>query len=229
MKKYIAEFLGTFALTLAVLGSLIAKGTIPTALVAGLTLAIFVFTIGRISGAHINPAVTIGAWSIKKISIKTGLAYILAQFAGAALAIIALRLANVSLKIPASNPMIGDFLGEFVGMVIFAFGIASVVLSKSDDARTPVLSPFIVGASLSIGATLAVAFGANGVLNPAVAFGIGSFGWAYIVSPILGSIAGMWLYSYLMCDCNNDCEGECVCVSCTQCGDAMVCEVKDQA
>ena len=70
MKKYIAEFIGTFALTLAVAGSLAATGGIPTALVAGITLGLFVFTIGRLSGAHINPAVTIGAWSMKKISLQ---------------------------------------------------------------------------------------------------------------------------------------------------------------
>lgn len=226
MKKYIAEFLGTFALTLAVAGSLAVNGSIPTALVAGITLGLFVYTIGRLSGAHINPAVTIGAWTLKKISKQNASAYILSQFAGASLAVILLGLAKVSLPVTANawnDFSLIIFISEIVGTIIFTFGIASVVLSKEAGSSTSdsgsltssILAPFIIGGSLAIGIILASGLGGNGALNPAVAFGIGSLNLEYLLGPIIGSIAGMWLFKKLVCDCNKDVStGKCDCLNC---------------
>lgn len=192
MKKYIAEFIGTFGLALAVLGSLSVQGSLPTVLIAGITLGLFVATIGVISGAHINPAVTIGAYSLKKISLNDGIIYIIAQFAGAALAILLGRMHSLG------APLVSDFswvslIAETVGALVFTFGIASIVLAKEEKTQ----APLIIGGSLTLGASLAMAIGSNGVLNPAVAFGIGSFGITYIIGPIIGALAGMWLYKAL--------------------------------
>ena len=70
-KKYIAEFVGTFALSFVVLSALASTDVLPLAVpvIAGLTLALFVYTIGSISGCHINPAVTLGLLSINKINL----------------------------------------------------------------------------------------------------------------------------------------------------------------
>ena len=82
MKKYLAELLGTFTLTLAVLTSLALVTGVPGPLLAGLTLGLFVYTVGSISGAHLNPAITIGLWSVHKISGSEATRYILIQFLG---------------------------------------------------------------------------------------------------------------------------------------------------
>jgi glycerol uptake facilitator-like aquaporin len=52
----------------------------------------------------------------------------------------------------------------------------------------------VIGGSLAIGATIAAGLGSNAILNPAIAFGIGSFGIAYIIGPIVGAVLGMWLF-----------------------------------
>ncbi len=194
MKKYISEFLGTFALTLVVGLSLSLSGSFPIAvpLLAGLTLGLFVYSIGSISGTHINPAVTLGVWSIKKIGTKDAIWYIVAQFIGAA---VALFIISKSLGMPhlvvADTWMIG--LVELLGTFFFTFGIASVVYNKTPSQ----LSGVIVGSSLVLGISIAALLGSNGVLNPAVAMGIGSFNAAYLLGPILGSVLGMQVYKYL--------------------------------
>ena len=197
MKKYIAEFIGTFGLTLAVLGSLSAQGSLPTVLIAGITLGLFVATIGVISGAHINPAVTIGALSLKKINLTDAVLYILAQFAGAALAMLIGKVNSLG-GLLASGFSWASLTAEFVGTLIFTFGIASIVLSKDSEDQKSNRAPLVIGGSLTLGASLALALGSNAVLNPAVAFGIGSLGIVYIIGPIIGSLSGMWLYKLLV-------------------------------
>lgn len=197
MKKYIAEFIGTFGLTAAVMGSIAMQGSLPTVLIAGITLGLFVATIGHISGAHINPAVTIGVWSLKKISATDALLYIIAQFAGAALAILVGKfggLATSASQIAFAWPA---FVAELIGTILFTFGIASVILAKHHEGKGSGHAPFIIGGSLTLGTSIALGFGSNAVLNPAVAFGIGSFGLAYIIAPVIGSLAGMWIYKLL--------------------------------
>ena len=85
LPKYLAELFGTFGLALAV--SLAAAGSyLPTPVIAALTLGLFVYTIGHISGTHLNPAITAGALSIGKIRWQEAIGYWVAQFLGAGLA-----------------------------------------------------------------------------------------------------------------------------------------------
>ncbi len=196
MKKYIAEFIGTAVLTLAIVGSIVNGSGFVTILTVGITLALLVATLGAISGSHVNPAVTLGLLSIGKINWREALAYIIAQFAGAALALIMVRVHEVQL--PALDYSFTWFImcAEFIGATIFTFGIASIVLSY-DSTKAESKAPFVIGGSLTLGATLAAGLGSNAILNPAVAFGIGSFGLAYIIGPVLGGIAGVWLFKAL--------------------------------
>jgi glycerol uptake facilitator-like aquaporin len=194
MKKYTAEALGAFALTFIVLLSIAGTFPVPTAVLAALTLGLFVYTIGPISGSHINPAVTIGLWSIKKIDGMEALKYIITQFIGAGVALFLFSLTH-----PASSNNItvinSSLIGgaELIGAFFFGFGIASVVYDK-----TPAyLSGVVIGGSLLLGISMAALLGSNGILNPAVAFGIGSFNVMYLLGPIIGSILGMQTYKYL--------------------------------
>lgn len=196
MKKYIAEFIGTAVLSLAVVGSIVNGAGFVTLLTVGIALGLLVATIGFISGAHVNPAVTLGLLSIKKIEWKEALTYIVAQFAGAALALILVRLHETPLPAIDSTFSWISIVAESIGALVFTFGIASIVLA-SDSTKAESKAPYVIGGSLTLGATIAVGLGSNAILNPAVAFGIGSFGLAYIIGPIVGAVAGMWLFKAL--------------------------------
>jgi glycerol uptake facilitator-like aquaporin len=189
-----AELFGTFGLTLAVLISINNPDfPVPTAVIAGLTLGLFVYTIGSISGCHINPAVTIGLASIGKIDIPNAAAYIVSQFVGAG---IALAIGNAIFAAPAelvAGGSVGIGLAELLGALLFLFGIAAVVLGRVPEA----MSGVVIGTSFTLGVHFA-AHTSNGVLNPAVALGIGSFSAPYIWGPIVGGALGAWISSMLM-------------------------------
>lgn len=192
MKKYIAEALGTMALTLVVALSIVAKFPVPTPVLAGFVLLLFVYSVGNISGTHINPSVTIGLWSIKKIETKDALLYILSQFIGAIVAMIVVSYTvGLPMLVVSDHLMVG--FAEALGTFFFAFGIAAVVSGKVPG----VMSGVVIGGSLFLGITIAACIGSNGVLNPAVALGIGSFNITYLLAPIIGSVLGMWLYNYI--------------------------------
>jgi len=192
----VAEFIGTFGLALAVLVSL--NGyfpLIPTPVVAGFALALFVLTIGTISGANINPAVTIGLLSVKKTDLSNAFGYIVAQIAGALTAWVTMSLlldGNLTAQVTA----VADgrtFSAEVLGAFIFGFGIAAAVhhkLKGFDQA-------FAIGGSFTLGIIFASVV-ANGVLNPAVAMSIESVNWAYVLGPIVGMILGMNAFAYFL-------------------------------
>lgn len=196
-KKLLAELVGTFSLTLVVLLSVTATNfPIPTSLLAGLTLGLFVYTIGNISGCHINPAVTLGLLSIKKIELPEAVKYIIAQVVGAFLAFGLMKtLGNdvTGLNLLSFKNL---FLGEIIGTSLFTFGIASVVLGKIPNG----VIGLIIGASLFLGASIAGLIGAPGFLNPAVALGANSISVATLFGPIIGSVIGMQLYKFLIID-----------------------------
>src|SRR5579859_4443337 len=193
MNKYIAELFGTFTLVLVVTLSLSGKFPVPTPILAAFVLGTFVYTIGAISGAQINPAVTIGLWSIKKIATKEALAYIISQFAGAivALFVAASVVGARPPHMPETTWIMG--LGELIGTMLLTFGVASVVIGKTDK----LISGVVVGSSLFIGIAAAGVMGSAGVLNPAVSLSVGLFNPFYLAGQIIGGILGFWFYNFL--------------------------------
>lgn len=194
-QKLIAEAFGTFALALAVLTSLsMETPIIATPVVAGLVLGLFVYTIGNKSGCHINPAVTIGLWSINKVKTIDAVKYIVAQLIGALLAF-GLAAAALGTKSTGMAPeSMVNFLAEAVGAVFFGFGIAAVVMGKVKDD----IVGLVIGGSLLLGIIIAAGFGSMGVLNPAVALTLGVFNLSYVLGEIVGVTLGMNLYRRLM-------------------------------
>lgn len=195
-KKFLAEFIGTFGLALAVLLASELGAPLQTPVLAGLVVGIFVYTLGSISGTHLNPAVTIAQWSLKRISGNDAIGYAVAQFLGAGVAIfVGSALAASPVMVPLAVFDLKTFLGEVLGTAILAFGIASVVFGRTPSDA----SGLVIGGSLMVGVTMAalIAPGA-GVLNPAVAFALRTLDFTHLLGPIAGSLIGFRAYRSLI-------------------------------
>jgi aquaporin Z len=154
----LAELVGTFFLTLVAL-------TVPapaTPYAVGLTLLVFVYAIGGLSGCHINPAVTVGLVASRRFPLIEGLIYIVLQIAGALLARFVAGL-NVVGKL-ADDYQAGSPGAEFLGFGILMLTVAATTENKVSKSG----SGIAVGGALLAGLLLS-----NGILNPAVAIAMG--------------------------------------------------------
>jgi len=190
-----AEFLGTAVLTLAVLA--VSKSTIGipyfVSIAAGLVVAMVTLALGSVSGAHLNPLVTIGLWSVRRIKTVPAVVYLAAQLLGG---IGAYYLFTYLIGQTWHNT--GTFesrvlVAEAIGAFIFSLGWAATVYQKLEGGRAAA----VVGMSLMLGVLISSA-GAGGIVNPAVALGVRSWVWGtYVLGPVLGGIIGFNLYSLL--------------------------------
>jgi glycerol uptake facilitator-like aquaporin len=191
----VAEFIGTYALASAVL-AMAGRTSFPFfgAAAAGITLALVVLVIGSTSGSHINPAVTFGLWTLRKVSTKQAAAFITTQMLGG---FVALRTNQYLMNQVFENTTTANWdwrvvVAEVIGTFIFTFGIAAAVYKAYEGAQRAAT----IGASLFVGVLLA-SFGAAGALNPAVALGTNSWSVSYVVAPLVGAVIGMNMYKYV--------------------------------
>jgi glycerol uptake facilitator protein len=201
----VAEFLGTAILTLVVLA--VQRSTIGVpyfvGLGAGLTIIALMLVLGNVSGAQLNPAVTIALWTARKIKTVPAVGYIIVQLLGgwAAYGIYSYFVNNSLPKIG------GDFtarvlIAEAIGAFILAFVWAAVVAQK--HVNTVVASA--VGIAFALGLIVS-ASASIGLINPALALGTrawgiwGSMGWGtYVLGPVVGAVVGVNLYNLLFTD-----------------------------
>lgn len=233
-RKILAEIVGTFILvffgTASVVLTLFINGG-PTAnsiynigismpdwvaigLAFGLALAVAIYAFGPISGAHFNPAVTIGLWAGKKFPGKDVIPYIIAQFVGSFIASAALLAisgpkASTIGALGGVGPfgdisMIGMFIAEFLGTALLMYVIMATAVDKKAPAADAALSIGLVlaGIVISIGN-----YTGSGV-NPARSFtpmllnyfvsGANAFIYypIYLIAPIVGAIVAVYLYDY---------------------------------
>ncbi len=202
MNKLITELIGTFFLVLTI-GLVVATGSPLAPLAIGSVLMVMVYMGGHISGAHYNPAVTLGVWM--RGSIETGdvAKYMGVQLLGALLgAAISSYLTGETLTVAHSGNMIPALVAEF----LFTFALVLVVLNVATSDATSGNSYFglAIGFTVMVGA-FAVGGISGGAFNPAVgigaiivdiAMGNGSFGdgWIYLVGPFGGGAAAAMVY-----------------------------------
>ena len=188
------EAIGTFVLVMVVLN--VSRYGLPffTAIAAGVTIATF-YSIGvKISGGHFNPAVTLGFFSLRQISFVRTVAYLVAQALGALGAWQLYEYFTQRTLKNATTPW--DWrvaIAEAVGMIIFTIGFAAVIKQKLTgwQAAASIGTAFFLG-------LIVAGLASNGILNPAVAFGVRSFDLNYLLGPVVGALVGMNLYWFVL-------------------------------
>lgn len=205
MKRYISEFIGTFCLVFAGTGAVIINDTFGgvvshpgIAIVFGLVVMSMIYSIGDISGAHINPAVTIGFYRLGLFSGRDVLPYIICQVIGAVAASGVLLLMFPNHKtLGATLPNI-SILGAFIFEVILTFMLMFVIVHVSEGAKEKgLMAGVAVGGMVGLEAMFAgPATGAS--MNPARSIGPAVMSgnlpdlWIYIVAPIIGVLLACW-------------------------------------
>jgi aquaporin Z len=203
-KKLVAEFLGTFCLVFAGTGAIVidtvtggAVSHVGVALTFGLIVLAMIYTIGDISGAHINPAVTIGFFAARRFEARSVFPYVVSQCAGALAASIALRcLFPQSAMLGATMPA-GSAMQSFVLEMILTALLMFVILSVSTGAREKGITAGIaVGAVIGLEALFAgpicgASMNPARSLAPALVSGHLSGLWIYLVAPVLGAGFGV--------------------------------------
>ncbi|MGA2625960.1 MAG: aquaporin [Candidatus Bathyarchaeia archaeon] len=221
-QAYVAEFIGTFALvffgSMSVIMFFPALGFsspqssfIGIALAYGLILITMFYTIGYISGCHLNPAITITAVALKKMEAGDGVAYLLAQIFGAILAGAfdgLIQPGNGSLikfGLPVPQPAIGgsELVAVFVELIITFFLMFSYYAVLYTDKVPPAASGLLIGMTLAVGILIAGPL-TGGAANPARWLGpaVASMDfdgfWVYWLGPIVGALLGGFAYQYLL-------------------------------
>lgn len=230
MKKYIAELTGTFVLVLlgcsaaVIAGKNIAPdapmgiGLLGIALAFGLGVVIMAYTIGPISGCHINPAVTISMLVARKISMADTIGYIVAQFAGATLG------AGVLYIIQKGNPAfsMGEWaLGSngygpgwlanystqsaFIAEAVLTFIFLVVIHSVTSSTGNSTMAGLVIGLALVLIHLAGIPISGASV-NPARSFGPAIFAqgkaleqvWLYLTAPVVGGIAAALFWSSVL-------------------------------
>jgi aquaporin Z len=208
-RRYVAEAVGTFALVAIGPGAVMvaaktgAFGVPGVALAFRLVVTIVVASTGHLGGAHINPAVTIGFWSVGRFPGRDVVPYVVAQCIGAITASAALAwvlgpVGNLGATTPALS--IGRSFAVEAG---YSALLGFVILSVATDRRTPPsVAPFAIGATVFAGALVTGpltggSFNPARSLGPAVVGGVWTAHWLYWAAPTIGMIVAMRGYEFL--------------------------------
>lgn len=204
MRRYIAEFIGTFFLVLTV-GVTVLGQVALAPLAIGAVLMTMVYAGGHVSGGHFNPAVTLAVHIRGKISREDLAAYWVAQVAAAFLAAVVARWLVDPPSVQALSPSGRGLWQAMAAEALFTFALAYVVLNvaTSDDTKDNSFYGLAIGFTVAAGA-FAVGGISGGAFNPAVAIGaaaMGKFAWAkiwlWLVATLLGGAVAGYVYRYV--------------------------------
>ena len=222
MKKYAAEFIGTFWLVLGGCGSAALSAAFPevgigllgVSIAFGLTVLTIAYSLGHISGAHLNPAVSVGLWIGGRFSTKDLLPYIIAQVLGGVAAA-----GLLSVIVTGNGSAIGDFAANGYGdhspgkysmeaalitEMVMTFMFLIVILGATDKKASGGFAGLAIGLALTLIHLISIPV-TNTSVNPARSISQAIFvgGWAmeqlwlFIVAPIAGAILAGIVYKFL--------------------------------
>lgn len=214
VKKYVAEFIGTFVLVLFGCGTAAAVGCngadpnvayMLTALAFGLSIVAMAYSIGRVSGCHVNPAVSIAMLVSGKLSAKDFVGYVVAQVLGA---IVGAALIGVFLGwdcgFGANGLYNADVALSLVIECVLTFVFVLVILGVTAKTDNAAVAGLVIGLSLTLVHILGIHFTGTSV-NPARSFGPALFAggdalanvWVFIVAPLVGGVLAALVWKFL--------------------------------
>ena len=213
-QKYLAELLGTFILvfvgTTAIVGALRAGApvlvVVPFAF--GLALLAGLYAFGEVSGGHFNPAVSLGLFLDRRLTITDLFGYWISQFAGAILASLVLLLATSKHEVASTATVPSSYGTAFVMEVVFTAIFVSVILAASKSKLYAGSALVAIPLTLLAIHIAAIPFSGSSV-NPARSLGPAIIGntwhgiWIYLVAPPLGAIIG-WLVHTIVVEGDTD-------------------------
>jgi glycerol uptake facilitator protein len=233
MGTFLAEFLGTALLILlgnGVVGGVVLKGTknenagwLVITIAWGLAVSFSVYAVGSVSGAHINPAVTLGLAAVGAFPWEEVPGYLLAQMLGAMLGAFLVYLhflphwkitedadakRAVFCTAPAIRHTTSNLTSEFIGTFVLLFGLSAIGSNSFAEGLNPmVVGALVLSIGLSLGGTTGYAINPARDLGPRIVHALlplkdkqGSdwaYAWIPVVGPILGGIAGTLCYQLL--------------------------------
>ncbi|MEI9424118.1 aquaporin [Mesorhizobium sp. Cs1299R1N1] len=216
--KLLAEFIGTFAFVFIGAGAaaVIGDGTGLNGIAAiafahGLTIMVFAFAYGSISGGHMNPAVTVGVLAAGAIRVGDALGYIVSQLVGGIAGALVLRAVLGGTATGLGMPQLaqGLVLGAttvtitpaagFVIEAALAFFLVTVVLSTAVAGRAGNLAPLAIGMTVTLNIIMAAAltgapFNPARALGPMVATGNFADAWLYTIAPVIGAVIAAFVH-----------------------------------
>lgn len=227
MKKYIAEAIGTFVLTFLGCGAAVSLGcaeantaaVVGTAIAFGLSVVAMAYTIGGVSGCHINPAITLACFIDKRISFKDCCGYMCGQLvggiiAGACLAFIYCGTGLGANGLAGVNGCAGT--GVLIEAILTALFVLVVLGTTDSKVGAGNFAGLAIGLSLILIHLVGIHFTGTSV-NPARSIGPALFSanadalsslWVFIVGPFIGSVVAviLWKLAGPCCCCKDSCE-----------------------
>lgn len=224
MKQYTAEFFGTFWLVLGGCGSAVLAAAFPdvgiglmgVSFAFGLTVLTMAYTIGHISGCHLNPAVSIGLWAGGRFPANKLLFYIIAQVVGAIVAggvlyLIASGKAGFDVTAGFASNGYGEhspggysLTAALVTEVVMTMMFLIIILGATDVRAPQGFAPIAIGLGLTLIHLISIPV-TNTSVNPARSLGVAIYVgdwamaqlWLFWVAPIVGALLGAVVYRYL--------------------------------
>jgi aquaporin NIP len=200
IRKMAGEFIGTFALVFAGTGAIVinheTRGAVThvgIAITFGLVVMAMIYAVGDVSGAHFNPAVTLGFVAARRLGPRAIVPYLLSQIAGAIIASFLLRSlfpkdATLGATVPA-----GPAMQSFVLEIVLTFILMFVILSVSTDAKEKgLMAGVAIGATIGLEAMFAgpicgASMNPARSLAPALVSGRLESLWIYLTAPVVGA------------------------------------------
>jgi len=210
MKKYLAEIVGTFALVFCGTGAIIINqetaGLVSHAGIAftfGLIVMVMIYALGPISGAHLNPAVTIAFTVARRFPARQILPYLFSQAVGAFLASIILRFLFSSNELLGSTLPQGTDLQSFVLEIILTFLLMLVIIHVTTGSKEQgMFAGLAIGSTVLLEAMFAgpicgASMNPIRSLSPAVVSGHLQHLWVYLTAPVIGAVLAIFVWNTL--------------------------------